>query len=285
MKQHSHTDLDNIASSILKRQKWTIVSTKKIQIRSIPNFFPAYCILNTNYGSEEDWECLSKGRTASPLDEIFGLIADCASLQRDLAVSFCLLSPTRELAFQGLLQRCSELEKLQKDWCSRNNKDFFPSTNHESPEDDPESLRNLTLSPHEFGSLDIAKTYCLFWISSIVVKRVIYQIQKQLPGTPDPISILSSAREICRTVAFCMKPSTQMSVGHLALFGISQVSKGCIDCGHVEMFNWCQYIYSIIQSRGIGLAGRVSREDWAFWQLAENQTAFQSHINVNRASL
>lgn len=268
MKQYKNlTSLDNFASSILKRHKWTVVSTQKIQFESFSNSMLAYCILNANHGSEEDWDYLTVARTASPLDEIFGIVADCASLLRDLTASLSLLSPVRELTLQELLQHCAQIEELQESWYSRNSKDFSPSASQQSTVDNPLFSRNLAFGPHEFGSLDAAKTYCLFCISTIVIKRAIYQIQKQLRGASDPQLILSSAREICLTVAFCMKPDTQMSAGHLALFAISQASKGYIDCRHLEMFNWCQYVYSILQSQGIGLAGRVSKEDLAVWNL------------------
>lgn len=234
----------------------------------------AYCILNTNFESEEDREFLNIGRTASPLDEIFGMIADLASLQRDLRIAFSLLGSEKEFALQVLLQRCSKLEKLQDGWYSHNNQNFSPGANRSGLEDNPLMFMNLAFDPHEFDNLSVAKTYCLFWIASIVVKRVVYQVQKQLMGTSDPTHVLSSAREICQTVTFCMKPNTQMSGGHLALFAISQASKGYIDCGYVEMFHWCQYIYSILQSRGIGLAGRVSQEDWALWHLVQTRIEF-----------
>ncbi|KAJ5096692.1 hypothetical protein N7456_007413 [Penicillium angulare] len=279
LKQQNLADLDGFASSILKRHKWTIMT----RIEALSNSMPAYCILNTNYGSEEDWDCLRIGRTASPLDEIFAMIADCASLQRDLMASLRILGSERDLALHTLLRRCYELEQLQGDWCYRNSQGFSPSTDNQRQGDSHLSLGELTVIPHDFGSLDIAKTYCLFWISSIVVKRVMYQIQKQLKGTCDPTPVVCSAREICQTVAFCMKPNTQMSVGHMVLFAISQASKGYIDCGDIEMFNWCHCVSIFTQFfilgelallgarvRKIGYCGTRSKNERGFNRIQWN---------------
>jgi len=231
------------------------------QIRA--NSFQAYCALNTKYGLQTDWKCLFIGEEECPINKLFRIIGHCAALRRDFHNACRLKTPEKEAALQILLDRLHELQSLQTEWERLNIDTFSPQyggqvlSKHQSPEE------GTGLYPHEFKDLCTAKTYVLYRIASTVRYRLIYQSEKLLRGSSDPTSMLYSAGEICRSVAYCMRPSRQMSVGHMVLFAVSQASKAYMTCGETNMFQWCQDIYSSVQAHGIGIASRVSKEDWA----------------------
>ncbi|KAL4779164.1 hypothetical protein BJX76DRAFT_352042 [Aspergillus varians] len=254
-KQYGFIENNNLASAMLKRQKWAA----------------AYCSLNTECGLEANWGCLNLVREASPIDKLFGMVGDCAAVRRDLANATRLNGPEREASLQSVGHRLIELKNLQADWNRLHGSSF--SANYRGRDTgNPRPLEKDTgLTPHEFEDLNTAKTCVLFGIVSTVTLRLIYQTEKLLRGYSDPTSMLLSAGEVCRSVAYCMRPNRQMSVGHLVLFAASQASKAYIDCGDMKMFQWCQGIYSAIQARGIGFASRVSKGDWALWYTAQDR--------------
>ncbi|KAJ6031518.1 hypothetical protein N7540_002250 [Penicillium herquei] len=250
-----------------------IAGQSEVLDRSIMSL--AFCILNTDYGSQEDWDCLTTGRTESPNNEQFGMVADCACLQRDFIASLNLSGPTRRMALKALWQRCLQLEQVQADWYSRNDIGF----NHQL-HGDLQFSAGFDPSPHEYKSLETAKIYMLFFINLLLAHRAMSKIQGCLTGYSDTTKVLSSAQEICQTVAYCIKPERLSSSGHVVLFGISQATKGYIDCGDFEKFKWCQNIYSIIHSGGLGMAQHQGERDWNLWHHVQNQRASASQSGL-----
>ncbi|KAL4912771.1 hypothetical protein BDW62DRAFT_193988 [Aspergillus aurantiobrunneus] len=256
LKHHNydgHSD-QSLIQAILTRQKWAV----------------SYFIINTQFRSEVDWQCLTLGKEDSPLDELFGMIAKCAFLQRDLDKILAQPFPPPKETHEALVHRCLALEcNLQVDWltgparkldgspspCSRTKFSQEPSILPPDP--------NIT--PYEFPSLGTAKTYLLLWVASIVARRVMYKAEKLSHPSPDPKRMLFYAGEVSRSVAYCLLPKRQMSCGQVVLFAVSQASKCYIETGEKEMFMWCQGVYPIIQSRGFDMALRLSEVEWEFW--------------------
>ena len=233
-------------------------------------------ILNTPFSPEVDGECLTLGREESPIDELFGVIAECVSLRKNLGKIVGLQYTDREQTCYALLQRCYKLEEqLQIDWMHQyaHKLDGKPSPCHREKLNHEPSMLPFApgLAPYEFENLDTAKTYVLFWVASVVIRRVIYQTEKLLCLDPDPSCMLFYASEICRSVAYCMQPKTRMSAGQAVLMGLSQASKCYIDCGQKAGFLWCQAIYPLIATSGFGIALRMSQVEWTFWNAARSQ--------------
>ncbi|BCS21860.1 Zn(II)2Cys6 transcription factor domain-containing protein [Aspergillus puulaauensis] len=254
LKSYSFSDTNSLTLAMLKRHKWAV----------------AYCTLNTEYGLETDWECLTLGKEECPLDELFKIIGYCAALRRDLVSASRLNSPEQEPTLQSILQRLLDIQRVQAGWERLHSDSLSPHRRGQAMLDSESSGEDVGLDPYEFKDLCTAKLYVLSRIASTVRHRLIYQTEKLLHGYSDPTSMHFSADEICRSVVYCMRPERQMSVGHMALFAVSQASKAYITCRDLRMFEWCQCIYSTIQARGIGLASRVGKEDWTLWRTAAN---------------
>ncbi|OKL57640.1 hypothetical protein UA08_06981 [Talaromyces atroroseus] len=265
-----------LIKAILNRQKWAV----------------ACFLTSTQYGPEVDWECLTLRFEEDPMDQLFEVIAECAILQRDLNSIVKLQTPLNmeEDPCEALLQRCYKLEKkLQIDWlngpaahklsgrpspCRRDRLSYEPSA---LPLDSD-------VDPYEFENLGTAKAYILFWIASAVTRRVIHRCEKLLLSRePNPTRMLFYAGEICRSMAYCLQPSTRMSTGHTVMFSIAQASKCYVDCGDKESFMWCQGIYPLISSRGFDIARHMSRAEWKFWNAFQNQLMPVSRLPLEPA--
>ncbi|EHA25312.1 hypothetical protein ASPNIDRAFT_42329 [Aspergillus niger ATCC 1015] len=261
LKQHDYTRGDQaLIDAILRRHKWAT----------------AMFTLNTPYSMQVDEECLNLGRKESPVDELFGIIAEAIALRRDLCKLIGKPHDYREHACHALLQRCFNLEaRVHVDWLhmSAHRLDGIPT---------PCSRRNLgqepsmlpldpNLAPYNFESLEAAKIYLLFWVASLVIRRVIYQTETHLMRGPDPSRMVFYAREICRSVAYLMQLENRMSSGQILILGLSQASKCYIDCGDKAEFEWCQAIYPFIAASGFGIASLMSQMEWKFWNAAQSQ--------------
>ncbi|GKZ57633.1 hypothetical protein AnigIFM49718_002956 [Aspergillus niger] len=261
LKQHEYTRGDQaLIDAILRRHKWAT----------------AMFTLNTPYSMQVDEECLNLGRKESPVDELFGIIAEAIALRRDLCKLIGQPHYDREHACHALLQRCFNLEaRVHVDWlhmsahrldgiptpCSRRNLGQEPSMLPLDPD----------LAPYNFESLEAAKIYLLFWVASLVIRRVIYQTETHLMRGPDPSRMVFYAREICRSVAYLMQPKNRMSSGQILILGLSQASKCYIDCRDKAEFEWCQAIYPFIAASGFGIASLMNQMEWKFWSAAQSQ--------------
>ncbi|PYI05125.1 hypothetical protein BO78DRAFT_408525 [Aspergillus sclerotiicarbonarius CBS 121057] len=251
---HRHSD-QSLIKAIVSRQKWAA----------------SMFILNTPYSTEVDAECLTLGRDDSPIDELFCVIAECIPLRKDLGKIMGLQHGDRQHACQTLLHRAFNLEeRLQGDWYRLDGK---PSPcDRENLGQEPGMLPvDPGLAPYEFDTLETAKTYLLFWVASLAIRRVIYQAEKLLFRDPDPSCMLFYANEICRSVAYCMQPQTRMSAGQAVLVGLSQAAKCYIECGGKTGFLWCQAIYALIARSGFGVALCMNQVEWGFWNAAQRQ--------------
>ncbi|GKZ86331.1 hypothetical protein AnigIFM56816_001384 [Aspergillus niger] len=230
LKQHDYTRGDQaLIDAILRRHKWAT----------------AMFTLNTPYSMQVDEECLNLGRKESPVDELFGIIAEAIALRRDL---------------YWLHMSAHRLDGIPTP-CSRRNLGQEPSMLPLDPD----------LAPYNFESLEAAKIYLLFWVASLVIRRVIYQTETHLMRGPDPSRMVFYAREICRSVAYLMQPENRMSSGQILILGLSQASKCYIDCGDKAEFEWCQAIYPFIAASGFGIASLMSQMEWKFWNAAQSQ--------------
>ncbi|GKZ91469.1 hypothetical protein AnigIFM59636_004099, partial [Aspergillus niger] len=230
LKQHDYTRGDQaLIDAILRRHKWAT----------------AMFTLNTPYSMQVDEECLNLGRKESPVDELFGIIAEAIALRRDL---------------YWLHMSAHRLDGIPTP-CSRRNLGQEPSMLPLDP----------NLAPYNFESLEAAKIYLLFWVTSLVIRRVIYQTETHLMRGPDPSRMVFYAREICRSVAYLMQLENRMSSGQILILGLSQASKCYIDCGDKAEFEWCQAIYPFIAASGFGIASLMSQMEWKFWNAAQSQ--------------
>ncbi|CAK46259.1 protein kinase domain family protein [Aspergillus niger] len=230
LKQHDYTRGDQaLIDAILRRHKWAT----------------AMFTLNTPYSMQVDEECLNLGRKESPVDELFGIIAEAIALRRDL---------------YWLHMSAHRLDGIPTP-CSRRNLGQEPSMLPLDPD----------LAPYNIESLEAAKIYLLFWVASLVIRRVIYQTETHLMRGPDPSRMVFYAREICRSVAYLMQPENRMSSGQILILGLSQASKCYIDCGDKAEFEWCQAIYPFIAASGFGIASLMGQMEWKFWNAAQSQ--------------
>lgn len=210
------------------------------------------------------------------MDELFGILADCTLIQRELEEILGRQDLNVEAACGPLLQRCTQLEnKLHIDWVASHQLDGkpCPSSYKNKREYEPSTLPlDPGVTPYEFPNLYTAKTYLLFWVTSVAICRVVYQIEKLLLlPDPDATRMLFYASEICRSVAYCIQPKTQTSAGQAVLFAVSQASQCYIECGEREMLMWCQGIYSTIASRGFDIASLVSQAELKLWHTTQSQ--------------
>ncbi|RAK89083.1 hypothetical protein BO79DRAFT_264342 [Aspergillus costaricaensis CBS 115574] len=261
LKQHDFTRCDQtLIDAILWRHKWAA----------------AMFTLNTPYSMHVDVECLNLGRKDSPVDELFEVIAEGIALRRDLCKLIGQSPHDREHACHALLQRCFNLEaRLRVDWLhmSAHRLDGKPTPcSRQSLGQEPSMLPlDPGLAPYNFESLEAAKIYLLFWVASLVIRRVIYQTETHLLRDPDPSRMVFYAREICRSVAYCMQPENRMLAVRSVLLGLSQASKCYIDCGDKAEFEWCQAVYPCIDASGFGIARLMSEMEWKFWNAAQSQ--------------
>ncbi|OJJ70244.1 hypothetical protein ASPBRDRAFT_181960 [Aspergillus brasiliensis CBS 101740] len=268
------------ATAILKRQDCTGYDDKSL-INAIiwrHKWAAAMFVLNTPYSMALDGECLSLGRTDSPADGLFGVIAECIVLRRDLCQLIGRPHHSREPPCQchALLQRCSKLEeRLQVDWLhtSSHRLDGKPTPCSRWVFSQEPSMLPLDpdLAPYAFENLETAKIYLLYWVASLLIRRVIYQTETHQLRDPDPSCMVFYAREICRSVAYCIQPKNRMSAGQALLVALSQACKCYIDCGDQAQFLWCQAVYPFIAASGFGIANLLSQVEWKFWNAAQRQ--------------
>lgn len=166
-------------------------------------------------------------------------------------------------ACEALLQRCYAYEeKLHIQWLTRKAPELdgkpvpctpgqLQSPDEVLPWDSPDNL-------YQFESLAIARTYLLFWVASIIARRVIYQVEAILVPNPDSAQLVFYCSEIARSVAYCLQPRNRMCTGQVVLFAVSQADKGYADCGHKEGLAWSQNMYKILLARGFDAAPMMS---------------------------
>jgi hypothetical protein len=209
------------------------------------------------------------------MDELFKIVAECAFLQRCLDKIQEKRCSNTEEACAVLLQRCLEVEeKLQNDWLNKSavRHDGKPHPAENNLQCDPNTLPlDVDFEPYEFNSLETAKTYILFWVCSLVARRVLYHTEKLLRRNPDPAHAIFYAQEICRSLAFCMQAKFRVSSAQVVLFGVSQAAKWYIECGERERFIWCQKIYPMIRSSGFTVVNRLSQAECEYWNASQSQ--------------
>ncbi|KAJ6003320.1 hypothetical protein N7451_005867 [Penicillium sp. IBT 35674x] len=223
-----------------------------------------------------DIESLILEQDDSPVDKLFGIIAQFAFLQRNLESVAGLDGLHRDRACEALLQRCSKLqETLHTDWLSGAAEAFEgepqPFSEDGPPPDQTLLPLDAALAPYTFRSLNSAKTYLLFWVASLKISQLICRVEKLLRRNSNPTHMLFYAGEICRSMAYCMQPKIRLSADHASLFAISQASKCYIACGAIDQFTWCQGIYRFINRQGFDVASCVGDADWALWFAAQSQ--------------
>ncbi|KAL4773035.1 hypothetical protein BDW60DRAFT_216231 [Aspergillus nidulans var. acristatus] len=252
-------DVDSLTKAMLTRQKWAT----------------AHFMINTEYGSNADRGCLLIQRESTPIDEMFGLVAEWSILRDYLNKIAALETTYRETAYKTLLRRCYQLEKkLHEDWLNGPalQLDGNPSLScREGGWSDSSLMSNSDRFPYVFKNLNAAKIYILYWVTSLVTSRVIYEAEALLHGHCDPTKMISYATKILRSVPYLMQRERQMSSVHVVIFGVSQASRCYIHCGKKEEFERCQEIYRLIALRGFDMASHMAKEHLAYWYLAQGQ--------------
>ncbi|PYI31512.1 hypothetical protein BP00DRAFT_343600 [Aspergillus indologenus CBS 114.80] len=237
----------------------------------------AFCITTCpSKATDGDWECLTRDRTARPLDAMLALLAEsCKEAAAQMLLQHCLdlAEGLRTCLPDGLSESCASETRLSVPW--------DPSVLRPAPRPLPfpeDALAHPLL--YEFANLATAKTVLLFWIVALTIRRLISHTKTLCQeGTQSTLGAVSStllcisAREIRRTVAYLLQPRNLMSSAHCLLFAVSVVSKRYLDGRDEAGFAWCQDIYRILQSRGWGVAGRLGDADRRLWACLQVHTA------------
>lgn len=211
----------------------------------------------------------------SPLDQLFGIVAECATLQRSLDQVKEQKSSDLPVSCAALLSSCHKIEdKLQKEWLTKYAPKFDggPISDWSPPKHDPRTLPSCRfVEPYGFPSLATAKTYILYWVVLLAVRCILYHTENLLERAPSPKNMLHCADQICRCVAYCMQPRNRTSAAQVVLFGISQASQCYIDCGDREKFVWCQEIYPLVSTSGFTVVQRLNQEQCNYWNAVQSQ--------------
>ncbi|KAJ5720002.1 hypothetical protein N7493_006880 [Penicillium malachiteum] len=256
MRNYKYDHSDQLIRAMITQQNWA----------------STYYVTDMLYRKELDWQAASEADGDTPLNELFRLIAETSFLLDDLDRIGQLEYIYLPTACDALLQRCYEFEHKLMQWLASKALELDGKPVSCLAEQLQSSTKVLPwdpcLKPYEFESLETAKTYLLFWVASIIVRRVIYQVEGFLAPNPDPSALLYYASEISRTAAYCLQPKNRMCTGQVLLLAISQANKGYVDCGHVKGFYWSQNMYQVLQDRGFDVAPIVSEIEWASWNEA-----------------
>ncbi|KAJ5263261.1 hypothetical protein N7478_010866 [Penicillium angulare] len=223
-----------------------------------------------------------------PLSELFRLVAETSFLLDELDRICELGYSDMTTACEGLLQSCNDYEnRLQMKWLAEDaiNLDGEPVPCSPMELDCSTDVLPWShyLQPYTFESIETATTYLLFWVASVIVRRVIYRVESIMGWNADSTQLLFFASEISRTVAYCLQPQNRMCTGNVLCFGISQANMGYVDCGHEQGFLWSQQMYQVLQEKGFDIASMRSGLEWTCWKEAETQRDGMHHDVANLA--
>ncbi|KAJ5101098.1 hypothetical protein N7456_007150 [Penicillium angulare] len=260
LKNYQHDADDQLIQAIDTQQRWGSM----------------YFLTRMPQRKELDWQDEANAEGDDPLSELFRLVAETSFLLDELDRICKLDYSDMTTACKALLQQCHEYEnKLQIKWLTEDaiKLDGEPLTCSSMELDCSTDVLPWShyLQPYTFDSIETATTYLLFWVASVIVRRVIYRVENLMGWNADSTQIVYFASEISRTAAYCLQPKNRMCTGNILCFGISQANMGYIDCGHEQGFLWSQQMYQVLQEKGFDRASMRSGLEWTCWQEAEAQ--------------
>lgn len=258
-----HLDCTNLEQkpflrAMLIRQKWATT------------FFA----LNTKYVFRVHCESLVRRVDNSPLDQLFGIVAECVNLQKSLDHIKKQKDSGQPASYEPLLSYCHEIENKLQDWLTKYapRLDGGPVSDWNQPKNYPQALPSKSfLEPYRFQSLATGKTYVLFWVISLMVRRILYHTDDLRERAPSPTNMLFCADQICRCVDYCMQPRNRISAAQVILFGISHASQCYIDCADRKKFVWCQEIYPLVSISGFTVVRHLEQEQCNHWNAVHGQ--------------
>lgn len=235
----------------------------------------AHFMINTQYGSDVDRECLLLQPDGNAVDKLFVLLAEWSILKTHLNNIAELEHCSRKEACEELLQRCSELEqKLHVAWLNGPALGLHENLSLSCRDGewlDSGSRSRLDPFSYEFENLNTAKTCLLYWMISLVTSRLIYEGATLLQRHCDSAQMVSFANNLLCSVSYCMQRDRQMSSLHVVLFILKQTSKCYIIFGKKEEFERCQEIYRLITLCGFHMAAHMAEENLADWHASQKQ--------------
>lgn len=228
------------------------------------------------------WRVLTSSiESNDPIDEIIDILMECTSLVEQMDAVRC------ERDTHNLTVSCLTLRSATKAWYAR------LEAMHEPPLYTviPDKIKIPRLDPskltfperYEFKSLEVAEAHMLYWTALLMIYSLLHgnELQKkrfrQGAFSPADSALYQSgaefyANQICQGVGYFIQPHMHILGGHNLLFPVSMASQFFHRNGMPDQYQWCQEVFSSLESIGLGLANVLHGTPWSRYKEKKSET-------------
>ncbi|PYH96342.1 hypothetical protein BO71DRAFT_321053 [Aspergillus ellipticus CBS 707.79] len=243
-----------------------------------------------------------------PVDEFADILAECSALieQIDGFIDHAIDNPGGDKqAGEQLLFSCRSLEeKLHRTCIEMQRKLGTPSLlSPDTPSREgfgAHLATSLFSEPLGFASLTCAESHLLYWATLILLYPLVDQLHDVLGclqtdvtpfssscathGPTDPTSSLASsaatdftalaehyADEVCRSVMYCTQPAMKTLGAQMLLAPFSQCTQFFQVQGLAPKYEWCQGVFMLLGSLGLGIAPLLKDMVWPQYRSAQQR--------------
>lgn len=236
------------------------------------------------------WQALSPTMGSDdPIDEIIDILMECTVLVEKMDGS------QPETDVQRLELACWSLRQQIQTWYKR-----LQATSPGRLYTPTSNLTGIPLSPsaklafpHTFNfvALDIAEAHMLCWAALLIISSFFHGIECQRESRsraydvsrfPDVNSDDQKrsefflreaefyANQICRGVGYFLQPHMHILGGHNLLFPVSMAAQFFYGNHFDDKYQWCQEVFAVLNSIGLGLASVLQGTPWSRYKLGES---------------
>ncbi|KAJ5183429.1 hypothetical protein N7492_001045 [Penicillium capsulatum] len=237
------------------------------------------------------WRALSPTMSSDdPIDEIIDILMECTVLVEKISSS----PPESEV--QRLELACWSLRHQIQAWYRRLQGSSLGKlyTPNSDLTEVPLSPSAKSTFPHTFHfvALDVAEAHMLCWTALLILSSFFHRIECQREYQPQAVYALSPvsedaksddqrrseyflqeaefyANQICRSVGYFIKPHMNILGGHNLLFPVSMAAKFFYGNHFDDKYQWCQEVFAVLDSIGLGLANVLQGTPWSRYKLGE----------------
>lgn len=225
-----------------------------------------------------------------PIDEIIDILMECTVLVEEIDAS------ENENEMQRLELACWSLRQQIQTWYKRlqaasPGRLYTPTSNLT---DTPLSRSAKIAFPHTFNfvALEVAEAHMLCWAALLIISSSFHGVESQrefklrayasspYSGDAHPDYQKRSevflreaefyANQICRGVGYFLQPHMHILGGHNLLFPVSMAAKFFYGNHFDDKYQWCQEVFAVLNSIGLGLASVLQGTPWSRYKLGES---------------
>lgn len=217
------------------------------------------------------------------IDDLIDILLTCTELVERMAqvqsindatkvIQFCLHVKWQTEAWDGHLRaKCGSIPFITTPG-SKNSTRSVPS-------------KTIFSEVYQFAAPDIAEAYMLYWTALLIIFSVLHgaELWRQFdPSGSDEDKttyhqnatlFLQSAEyyanQLCRGVGYFIQPDMHILGGHSLLFPMAMVSQFFYRHGYNDRFQWCQEVFTALETVGLGLANVIHGTPWDRYKAGE----------------